>query len=175
MVERNNTGVASCTFELNGQAVSILKCEGGLQYDAFSGNGAPYVNNPKYQSTVQAGPLPVGRYYIVDRQSGGRLGWLRESIQSLGSTDKSGWFGLYRDDGKIDDHTIVEGIGRGAFRLHPMGPLGISEGCVTLHSAIGFEELSAFLRSKKGEYVPGTQLKYYGVLEVSASERARRQ
>ncbi|MDE8555645.1 DUF2778 domain-containing protein [Pantoea vagans] len=37
-------------------------------------------------------------------------------------TDCSTWFGLFRDDGKIDDLTFVQGIRRGNFRLHPIGP-----------------------------------------------------
>ncbi|WP_122269565.1 tlde1 domain-containing protein, partial [Pseudomonas savastanoi] len=53
-------------------------------------------------------------------------------------------------------------------RLHPVGPRGISQGCITLNSQIGFDEFENFLRSQHGEILPGTNLKYYGVIDVSA-------
>lgn len=34
-------------------------------------------------------------------------------------TDHNEWFGLYRDDGKIDDYTWINNVERGNFRLHP--------------------------------------------------------
>ncbi|EPN08942.1 hypothetical protein A259_20225, partial [Pseudomonas syringae pv. actinidiae ICMP 19070] len=92
-----------------------------------------------------------------------------EPIQDfLAGTDRGEWFGLYRDDGEVDDQTTIDNIRRGAFRLHPVGPRGISQGCITLNSQIGFDELKKFLRSQRGEILPGTNLKYYGVIDVSA-------
>jgi hypothetical protein len=171
----DNPNLANCTFELNNEPMSLLKCSNGAQYDAFSGNGAPYVNNLNHQATVGAGPLPPGRYYIVDRQSGGRMGWVKDAIQSVTGTDKSEWFALYRDDGIVDDQTTIDNVMRSAFRLHPSGPLGISEGCVTLSSEIAFAELRNFLRNQVGDFINGTNLKYYGILEVTAPSRANSQ
>ncbi|WP_309235190.1 hypothetical protein [Paraburkholderia youngii] len=35
------------------------------------------------------GAIPRGTYYLVDRQSGGRLGWLRDlNNEHFGSTDR---------------------------------------------------------------------------------------
>ncbi|EPM58553.1 DUF2778 domain-containing protein [Pseudomonas syringae] len=164
----NNPNIAYCSFSLNSKPVSNLRC-GQATYEAFSGMGVPFVNSPQYQSVEGKGAIPVGRYFIVDRQSGGSLGWIKEPIQDfLAGTDRGEWFGLYRDDGEVDDQTTIDNIRRGAFRLHPVGPRGISQGCITLNSQIGFDELKKFLRSQRGEILPGTNLKYYGVIDVSA-------
>ncbi|MBP1122518.1 DUF2778 domain-containing protein [Pseudomonas sp. PvP028] len=162
----NNSNVAYCSFSLNSEFVSTLRC-GQASYEAFSGMGAPFVNNPQYQSVQGKGAIPAGRYFIVDRQSGGRFGWVREPLQDfLAGTERGEWFGLYRDDGEVDDQTTVDNIRRGAFRLHPVGPRGLSEGCITLNSQIGFDELKKYLRSQRGEVISGTNLKYYEVIDV---------
>ncbi|AMP40290.1 DUF2778 domain-containing protein [Ralstonia solanacearum] len=156
---------ASCTFTLNGQVTSTLTCD-GRTYAAFSGNKG-HENKPGDTGIAGQGPLPTGRYYIVDRESGGRLGPLMDSIRSaVSSSNHAEWFALYRDDGVIDDWTFVNSVRRGNFRLHPIGPRGISEGCVTLVSKQQFATLRTYLKSRSGGVVPGTSTKHYGVLEV---------
>lgn len=81
--------------------------------------------------------------------------------------DRSQWFALYRNDGKIDDETYIGGARRGAFRLHPIGAMRRSEGCITLASHAAFSRLSSGLRGKGATLaVPGTTLKAYGTVEV---------
>ncbi|PBQ11190.1 DUF2778 domain-containing protein [Pseudomonas syringae pv. syringae] len=158
--------VAYCTFELTGQPMSQLKCSNHESYEAFSGLTG-FANDPAAVGDLKQGPLPPGRYYILDRESGGRMGWLREPVSDLfARTDRSHWFSLYRDDGSIDDETVVSNVTRGNFRLHPIGPLGLSEGCVTMTSQLGFDQLSIYLRNMDGDRIPGSEKKYYGVLDV---------
>ncbi|MDE1167005.1 MAG: DUF2778 domain-containing protein [Pseudomonas sp.] len=155
-----------CTFILNSKPISSLKCNSNLSYEAFSGLTG-FTNLPIHVGVRNAGPLPMGQYYIVDRQSGGRLGWLRDNLKDLvNDTEREQWFALYRDDGVIDDFTSINQIRRGNFRLHPAGATGVSEGCVTLVSTAGFEELRKFLKSRPKQLIPGTGIKHYGVLEV---------
>lgn len=81
--------------------------------------------------------------------------------------DRSQWFALYRADGKIDDETFINGVRRGAFGLHPIGPQRRSEGCITLASPPGFQKLGSYLRGQGATLaVPGTTLKAYGTVEV---------
>ncbi|QCT21471.1 DUF2778 domain-containing protein [Jejubacter calystegiae] len=81
-------------------------------------------------------------------------------------TDHSEWFALYRDDGMIDDHTWIRGVRRGNFRLHPIGPLGIPEGCITLQHHSDFQSIrTALLRTNKVP-VRNTGLMAYGQIEV---------
>ncbi|MFP3617622.1 DUF2778 domain-containing protein, partial [Paraburkholderia sp. SIMBA_050] len=75
---------------------------------------------PNSTTVPNDGPLPAGVYYIVDRQSGGRMGWLNDFRSDLlAGTHRADWFALYRNDGVIDDWTSLNGIRRGHFRLHP--------------------------------------------------------
>ncbi|APY94891.1 Protein of uncharacterised function (DUF2778) [Burkholderia pseudomallei] len=155
-----------CTFSLSGQRASILRCAGFGSVAAFSGNGR-YVNDPKSTAVPNDGPLPTGVYYIVDRQSGGRMGWLNDfRADLLAGTHRADWFALYRNDGVIDDWTSINGIRRGHFRLHPVGYWGISEGCITLPQKSQFEALRKFLKSQPTGVVPGTSMKYYGRVTV---------
>ncbi|MGV8917176.1 MAG: tlde1 domain-containing protein [Pseudomonas sp.] len=80
--------------------------------------------------------------------------------------EKNHWFALYRDDDVIDDHTSINNIKRGHFRLHPIGSACISQGCITLISKIGFDELKAVLRQSSAQVITGTGILYYGVIEV---------
>lgn len=112
-----------CPFELNDKPMSTFKLA-GLSFPAFSGYG----NNINKRSTVclaGAGAIPPGTYYLLDRESGGRLGGLWDRIKG-----RTNWFALYADDGRIDDYTFCNEIERGNFRLHPKGPRGISKGCI---------------------------------------------
>jgi hypothetical protein len=161
-----NPNLAYCTYDLNGKPSSQLVCD-GVTYEAFSGNMAAYVNKARYQDVPNNGPLPLGRYYLLDRATGGRLGWFYQSLEKrFSNIDHSEWFSLYRDDDQVDDQTTINNIRRGEFRIHPVGPLRISKGCVTLTSHIAFDELKRYVRNKKGEILPGKGFRYYGVLHV---------
>jgi len=61
-------------------------------------------------------PIPKGIYYIIDRQSGGRLGALRDfwNAHGVGTTDHKKWFMLWNS--KTGDSMIIDGIKRGTFR-----------------------------------------------------------
>ncbi|WP_082716174.1 MULTISPECIES: tlde1 domain-containing protein [Burkholderia] len=63
------------------------------------------------------------------------MGWFYDFAREYGyGTNRSQWFALYRDDGKVDDETIINAVRRSAFRLHPIGPHGRSDGSITLAS-----------------------------------------
>jgi len=122
----------------------------------------------KKTNVPDIGPIVRGRYFIVERPTGGRLGPFKERLlKDIYGTDRSTWFGLFRDDGKIDDYTFVQGVKRGNFRLHPIGPLGLSEGCITLQHPIQFNYMrDMFLKSGPTLNIPGSQLKAYGTVKV---------
>ncbi|RAU49648.1 MULTISPECIES: DUF2778 domain-containing protein [unclassified Pseudomonas] len=164
--KKTDLDLAYCTYVLNGEPISRLVCD-GISYEAFSGDSASYVNDVRFQDVVKKGPLPLGKYYILDRESGGLMGVAGQSLNDFfAGTNRSTWLSLYRDDGVIDDQTIINNTQRGAFRIHPVGPRGISEGCVTLTSGIGFEELRRNIRNRSGAIIPGRDIRYYGILEV---------
>ena len=129
-------------------------------YPVFSGSGE-HRNNPDSIAEANAGPIPTGRYYIVDRPSGGRLGPIRDRF-----TGRDKWFALFRDDGNIDDETTVNGVRRGEFRMHPGT---ISVGCVTFvhEEHVHFNEVRRVLLQAKTANVPGSSSVYYGILQVS--------
>lgn len=87
------------------------------------------------QYKVQA-QFPPGKYWIVDRGSGGFLSSLKAHVQDQWNKIRSGaefgrdeWFALYKDDWGIDDGAWVDHVYRGLFRLHPGT---VSEGCITI-------------------------------------------
>ncbi|MGC0810397.1 tlde1 domain-containing protein [Pantoea agglomerans] len=96
------------------------------------------------------------------------MGPFRERLlKDIYGTDLSTWFGLFRDDGKINDYTFVQGIRRGNFRLHPIGPLGLNEGCITLQHPLQFNYMrDMFLKSGPTLNISGSQLKAYGTVKV---------
>ena len=145
------------TFVLNNQLESNLVCECGESFPAFSG-AIDVRNNPLHTDQPNIGPIPQGTYFIVDRQSGGRLGWLYDYFS--GAND---WFALYRDDGVIDDKTQIGNITRGEFRLHPGSR---SEGCITLKNMHEFKHLRELLLNTDRAKIPGTDIDYYGTIEV---------
>lgn len=105
-----------CTFRLNAGGLSTLSCPGTGYFTAFSGNAGPHRNNPDSSSVMDTGPLPPGRYYIVDRPRGGMLGPIRDLANSIATgSNRDLWFGLYRDDGKFDDVTYIDGVMRAHF------------------------------------------------------------
>lgn len=103
----------------------------------------------------------VNTPYIFDRQGGGRFEWFRNLF-----SDHSDWFALYAIDGKIDDETFCNNLARGRFRLHPKGPRGISEGCITIEKLSDFQFIRAMLKSIPPSAVPGSDLKAYGKVVV---------
>jgi hypothetical protein len=131
----------------------------GLSLPAFSGNGE-LRNRRTHMCVPDEGPIPVGTYYIIDRQSGGLLGFAHEWV-------KSDWFALYAKDRVIDDFRYCAGVRRGQFRLHAKGPNGLSRGCVTVDSPADFALLSSLLRQTERKEVPGTEFMAYGTLCVS--------
>ncbi|QCP50237.1 DUF2778 domain-containing protein [Trinickia violacea] len=87
----------TCTFKLNNKTFSTLYCAGVGNFTAFSGSDAGR-DNPAAVAKKDIGPLPPGRYYIVDRQSGGLLGGVRDfALDHLYGTDRTQWFALYRN------------------------------------------------------------------------------
>lgn len=155
----------ACTFQLNAKPTSVLQCAGIGNFVAFSGRDSGR-DNPAAVEKEMIGPLPPGRYYIVDRQSGGHLGWLYDVVRKYGyGTDRDQWFALWRE--KTGDTTIINGVHRGQFRLHPIGPQGLSEGCITLTSPHSFAQFAAHLRKQGATWpVPGSSLKAYGWVDV---------
>lgn len=148
-----------CTFELNGKEMSTLVC-GANSFPAFSGLWSNK-NKREFACSVGTGPIPPGRYFIVDRESGGFLARFRDIFN-----DKKDWFALYAADKKIDDEMFCKNIKRGQFRLHPKGTQGISQGCITLDEKADFYQLSRQLRSHEKIIVPGSELKAYGMVLV---------
>lgn len=155
-----------CTFVLNGQTDSVLSCEGTASVAAFSGTGRGR-DNPEDTAMENVGPIPKGTYYLVDRQSGGYMGFFYDwwHAQGFGSTDRQKWFMLWNP--ATGDTTNINGIKRGNFRLHPVGRLGLSHGCITVKHQHEFDRLQQFIRSGGQTVpVPKTALRAYGTVEV---------
>jgi hypothetical protein len=157
-----------CTFTLNKKSVSTLSCSGVGEFAAFSGNDGAAKNNAEYASMKDVGPLPPGRYYIVDRGSGGLYTHLRDAVlDTINRTDKITWFALYRDDGSVDDETFINGVRRGNFRLHPHGLMNVSDGCITLVDVTAFNRLrKSLLLGTVRIPVPSGKGFAYGTVEV---------
>lgn len=155
----------TCTFILNNRSTSTLVCSGYETVEAFSGNERG-LNNPAEVASKGIGPIPPETYYLVDRQSGGRLGQLRDGFSpQLGSTDRSKWFMLWNP--RSGDETNINGVKRSNFRLHAVGADERSEGCITLVNPAEFELLQRFIRrSPPSMSVPGSTLKSYGMVTV---------
>lgn len=155
-----------CTFSLNNKDRSELYFSGYGTVSAFSGHDGGR-DNPEAVSVPNVGPLPPGMYYLVDRQSGGHLGWLYDLLRQFGygTTDHTKWFTLW--NAKSGDMTFIEGVKRGHFRLHPTGDFRLGEGCITVVSPMEFERLSRHIRASPPTLnVPGAQFKAYGTVEV---------
>ncbi|MFP4895909.1 DUF2778 domain-containing protein [Paraburkholderia sp. EG304] len=156
----------SCTFTLNRRPMSSLLCPGFGGVPAFSGKGR-YIDDPDSAKVVSAGAIPKGEYYIVDRESGGHLGWLWDAVKDLlADTHRREWFALYRYEQHIDDWTFVDGVRRGNFRLHPVGRSGESDGCITLSSREQFKALRSYFKAQPPAFIPGTTTRYYGTIDV---------
>ncbi|WP_233832479.1 DUF2778 domain-containing protein [Paraburkholderia sp. ZP32-5] len=158
-------------FLVENKFVSPLTIDGLGTFDAFSGDGI-YRNRGGCTMVPDNGPLPAGRYWIVDRPTGG---WASQRIANFKDTYNvlrgkpsyhSEWFALYRDDGQVDDFTWINGVQRGQFRLHPAGGDGVSYGCITLPSRTDFLRIrNALLRTTT---IPAgnSSINAYGTIEV---------
>ena len=154
-----------CTFSLNRQKTSLLVC-GSDSYVAFSGLSKD-VNDPDKTNDADAGPIPVGTYYITTRPSGGSHPFLSALLHDLISdSDRTQWFALFSTT-TSNDFMTVKGVTRGNFRLHPEGRLGISEGCITLVNQADFDRLAKQLREQVPGTIPNTSTPYYGTVEVN--------
>ena len=154
-----------CTFRLNGNALSNLSCPGIGFFPAYSGNTGQHRNNPDSVAVKDIGPLPPGKYYIVDRPRS-----LSTRIKDVFATeytgsDRSAWFALYRVDSNIDDLTFIGQVQRGNFRLHPAGYEGISNGCITLPSRCHFAVLREALM-KTPTVMVSSSFNAYGTIQV---------
>jgi len=160
-------------FEINNAEFSPLTMFGIGKFMAFSGNSV-YRNRGGCVAIPNNGPLPPGKYWIVDRPGGefwSRMYTLAKDIPTWITktpTDHSEWFALYRDDGRIDDYTWINGVERGNFRLHPIGPLGISQGCITLQHHSDFWMIRHAFTGASKIPVRSTGLQAYGWIEVIA-------
>jgi hypothetical protein len=153
-----------CTFLLNREQISFIEGP-GFKFPAYSGY-PEYRNDPDKTHITSRGPIPVGNYAIVDRESSS---WIRDAIKSATRLNiRFNWFALYALDNKVDDETFVNGVRRGEFRLHPGGVSGVSEGCVTLENTSDFNALrSRILAQKCAIHIPGSApFQAYGVLRV---------
>jgi hypothetical protein len=112
--------VAKCTYFLNDRQISMLTCD-GKAYAAFSGDKG-HENKASDVGLKDLGPIPKGTYYIIDRQSGGRMGWLWDPVKDMYSRSKHAeWFALHPAQRPNDDWIIVDGVKRTSLRLHPIG------------------------------------------------------
>lgn len=158
-------------FLVNNAPLSPLCFSGVGTFMAFSGDDI-YRNRGGCTAVQGKGPIPAGKYWIVDRPTGGiksrALAWVSDAWNAMGGapTDHSEWFALYRDDGMIDDYTWMDGVRRGNFRLHPAGGGGVSLGCITLQSRSDFLTIRTALLQTSTVSVHDSVLRSYGWIEV---------
>lgn len=161
-------------FILNGADYAPLNFTGVGTFMAFSGNGVNR-NRSGCVHIPTEGPLPTGKYWVIDRGQGGILSRGISASKDLynkmfrgAQFGHSDWFALWRDDWNIDDWTWIKGLKRGNFRLHPGT---ISEGCITLSSNSDFGTLrNALLRTSMIDVPCMRNLKARGYIEVSGHE-----
>ena len=103
------------TMTLNGADYAPFNLYGVGIFMAHSGQGT-YRNQGTCGAIQGAGPIPPGKYWIVDRGSGGFLSSLKAHVQDQWNKIRSGaefgrdeWFALYKDDWGVDDGTWIEG------------------------------------------------------------------
>ncbi|WP_404653960.1 DUF2778 domain-containing protein [Raoultella terrigena] len=145
------------TLILNGADYAPFNLYGVGVFMAFSGNGV-YRNKVACGAVKGDGPLPPGKYWIVDRGAGGFFSGLKAKGQDTWNKVKNGaefgrdeWFALYKDDWGIDDGTWINDVYRGLFRLHP-GTL--SEGCITIGHNSDFAQIRNALMNTSLIQVP---------------------
>lgn len=161
-------------FIMNNTFLAPLTIFGIGTFHAYSGNNV-YRNRGGCTAVPNDGPIPAGKYWIVDRPTGGvrsqAYTWAKDSWNAaMGhASDHTEWFALYRDDGSIDDVTWVNGVKRGQFRLHPAGGQGISLGCITLPSHSDFTAIRRALLQTTTVPARNSGLRAYGTIEVVAN------
>lgn len=159
-------------FLVNNKPYAPLTIYGVGVFQAFSGNDI-YRNRGGCTAVPDDGPIPAGRYWVVDRPTGGLRSqaetWAKDTFNTIWDTPShhDEWFALFRDDASIDDYTWINGVKRGNFRLHPAGGRGISLGCITLPSRSDFQSIRRALRHTSTVSVPGSALRAYGWIEVT--------
>jgi hypothetical protein len=159
-------------FVVDNSPVETLVMYGAGVYAAYSGNGI-YKNRGGCTGIPDNGPIPAGKYWLVDRPKGGIGSQMQAQLKDAWNglvghpSNHSEWFALYRDDGVIDDWTWINGVKRGNFRLHPVGGQNISLGCITLTSVTGFRELRQKLLSNPTVPAGHSGLQAYGWIEVT--------
>jgi hypothetical protein len=123
-------------------------------------------NNPDAVDIQDVGPLPPGKYYIVSRPGSGFKHLVKDTAYSVFSgSNHFTWFALYREDSSIDDHTFINNVERGNFRLHPAGYKGISNGCITFISKDDYNIFRGALLRTPTFKLSG-QLEAYGTVQV---------
>ncbi|BBU29565.1 hypothetical protein BTHE68_32990 [Burkholderia sp. THE68] len=158
-------------FVVNNAPMLTLEMFGVGTFPAFSGDKL-YRNRGGCTAIADKGPIPSGRYRIVDRPAGGigsqLYAWGKDMWNSANAhpTHHDQWFALYRDDGQIDDWTWVNGVQRGNFRLHPVGGSGVSFGCITLERNEDFQRLRQTLLHTPKVWTSVPELQAYGWIEV---------
>ncbi len=153
-----------CFFHLNGGTYATLSVPGVGFFLHFQGMVT--------RRTVQKAQI-----YLISAHSHRSLlhtftwirGWYTQTKDSVNAfftgSNRNEWFALYRDDGLINDETFVKGVRRGEFRLHPIGPSGISKGCITLYSQSDFKILASALLRTGGQQL-GNYMIAHGVVQV---------
>lgn len=160
-------------FLLNNADYSPFSLDGVGTFLAFSGNGI-YRNKGACSAVKGDGPLPPGKYWIVERGSGGYFSQKKAQMQDTWNKIRWGaefgrdeWFALYRDDWGIDDGTWINNVHRGLFRLHPGH---VSEGCITIpHNSDYALIRNALLRTQPMRVPCMKSLMARGRIEVVAS------
>ncbi|HDS7270188.1 TPA: DUF2778 domain-containing protein, partial [Klebsiella pneumoniae subsp. pneumoniae] len=106
-------------FVINDAHDSPLSFAGAGTFLAFSGDGI-YRNRGACDMKPTAGPVPAGKYWIVNRPEGGLRSHVNAGVRDRYNQVMNGaTFRHRRDDWGIDDDTWNEGVKRGNFRLHP--------------------------------------------------------
>jgi hypothetical protein len=158
-------------FLVNNEPLSPLTIFGLGTFNAYSGN-EQYRNRGGCTAIPDNGPIPAGKYWIVDRPTGGigsqAFAWAKDEWNTAfgHSSNHREWFALYRDDRVIDDVTWVNGVKRGQFRLHPAGGHGLSLGCITLPSYSDFTKIRRALLHTTTIPARNSGLRSYGNIEV---------
>jgi hypothetical protein len=161
-------------FVVDNEPLEPLVIFGVGAFPAFSGNDI-YRNRGGCVTVPNDGPIPPGKYWIVDRPTGGIRSRLEASLKDMLNSaigtpsHHDEWFALYRDDGAIDDWTWINGVKRGQFRLHPAGGRGISLGCITLPSYPDFQRIRNALLHTNTIPARNSGLSAYGWIEVIAN------
>ncbi|EDZ98510.1 conserved hypothetical protein [Burkholderia sp. H160] len=160
-------------FLVNNAPLSPLTINGIGTFNAYSGDNQ-YRNRGGCTAVPDNGPIPAGKYWIVDRPTGGirsqATAWVKDELNAMRGhpSNHREWFALYRDDGAIDDVTWVNGVKRGQFRLHPAGGQGLSLGCITLPSRGDFLVIRNALLNTSTIPTGRPGLSAYGTIEVIA-------